>query len=169
MARILLGLGGNLGDRSANLRAAIGGLTRFLNVTAVSPVYETAPMYVTDQPAFLNLALTAETEMAPARLLAALKFLEQRLGRVSGVRYGPRPIDIDILLFGDRVEASPELSVPHPRMPERGFVLVPAADVAGEWVHPVVGLSISSMLASLGTTHDVVAYDAATTAMAATG
>ncbi|MCB9958897.1 MAG: 2-amino-4-hydroxy-6-hydroxymethyldihydropteridine diphosphokinase [Rhodospirillaceae bacterium] len=169
MPRILLGLGGNLGDRASTMRAAIAGLTRFLNVSAVSPVYETAPMYLKDQPAFLNLALTAETDMAPASLLAAVKYLEQRLGRVPGVRYGPRPIDIDILLFGLTIETADDLTIPHPRMAERGFVLVPAADVAGDWVHPVLGRTIGDMLASLASTADVVPYRDQALAMAATG
>ena len=169
MARILLGLGGNVGDRAANMRAAIAGLRRFLNVTAVSPIYETAPMYRTDQPAFLNLALTAETEVGPAALLAAVKHLEQRLGRVPGTRYGPRPIDIDILLYAEHTLATAELEVPHPRMGERGFVLVPSADIAADWVHPVTRRTVARMLDALESTADVIPYADAHGALAAVG
>lgn len=150
MIPVLLGLGANLGDRAASLEAALAGLRRFLNITAVSPIYETEPMYVEDQAPFLNLAVTAETQMAPAPLLGALKQLERRLGRLPGPRFGPRRIDIDILLHGDTRIADPELEIPHPRMAERAFVLVPSAVIAGGWRHPVTGLTIAEMRDALG-------------------
>lgn len=159
MIPILLGLGANLGDRAAALRAAAAGLRRFLNVTAVSPVYETAPMYVTDQDPFLNSVLAAETDLAPEVLLVAVKELERRLGRTPSLRYGPRRIDIDILFYGDRVMDRPDLEIPHPRLAERAFVLVPAADIAPGWRHPESGLSVAEMLAALGSRDDVVLYE----------
>ena len=169
MPEVLLGLGANMGDRAANLRAAMAGLRRFLNVTGESPIYETEPMYRTDQAPFLNMVVAADTAMPPASLLAAVKHLERRLGRTGGERFGPRPIDIDILFHGSVVVETPSLVIPHPRMAERGFVLVPAADVAPHWVHPVTGHTVAQMLAALGTTGGVIPFEPVATAVAATG
>ena len=152
MNSVLLGLGANTGDRAANLDAAVAGLSRFLNVTARSPVYETAPMYVEDQAPFLNMALTAETPLAPDALLGAVKELERRLGRIPGPRFGPRCIDIDILIHGDTVLDEPHLQIPHPRMAERAFVLVPAAHIAADWRDPTSDSTVAEMLAALGET-----------------
>jgi len=148
MTTVYLALGSNLGDRLANLEAAIARLAPAVAVTARSRVYETAPMYVTDQPAFLNMAVRGETGLAPGSLLAHLKAVEAELGRRSGgVRFGPREVDLDILLYGDAVLATPALEVPHPRMVERAFVLRPLADVAAQLRHPVLGRSIAALLA----------------------
>lgn len=146
----LLGLGTNLGDRAANLRAAHAALARFLVIAAVSPLYETAPMYDFDQGAFLNQVVVVETDLDPPTLLGALQQVERRLGRTPGRRNGPRPIDLDILLYGDRLVSAPGLDIPHPRMAERGFVLVPAADIAPSWRHPASGRTIAEMLTALG-------------------
>jgi len=143
---VALGLGANVGDRLAMLRAAVSGLAPYINVTAVSPVYETAPAYVTDQPPFLNAAVTGVTPLAPLAFLWSIKQLEAELGRTPTFRYGPRAIDIDILFFGGQAMATPELTVPHPRMHEREFVLRPLADIAADWKHPTAGLRVREML-----------------------
>ena len=149
MERVLLALGANIGDRLANLRAAVDGLAEFLQVEAVSPVYETAPMYDTDQGAYLNMAVTGLTDLEPRPLLDALKTLERRIGRVRSRRYGPRSIDLDIVFYADRIVAEPGLDIPHPRLAERAFVLAPAADIAREWRHPESGRTIAELLRDL--------------------
>lgn len=169
MDSILLGLGANLGDRARTLDAAVAGLARFLHITAVSPVYETAPMYVEDQSPFLNMVLAAETALAPDRLLTALKQLERRLGRVPGARYGPRVIDLDILFHGDRVIAEAQLEIPHPRIAERAFVLVPAAAIAPDRRHPVLNRSIAELAAALPDRGDVLPWHSADAARVAVG
>ncbi len=155
MPTVLLGLGSNLGRRQDHLRRALTALAERLEITATSPVYETAPMYVTDQPLFLNMVVRGETEMAAAALLAWLKSLEARLGRTASVRFGPRAIDLDILFYGRDVVATPTLTIPHPRLAERAFVLRPLADIAPCWTHPVTGRRVDEMLADLGETPEV--------------
>ena len=143
---IHLALGTNLGERRSNLRRAIAALPPAVRVLAESPVYETPPWGITDQPAFLNMALRAETQLAPLELLVTLKRLEQEMGRVPAPRYGPRLIDIDILFYDDLVLDSPALTLPHPRLHERAFVLVPLADIAPNLIHPVLGKPIRLLL-----------------------
>lgn len=149
MEKIALALGSNQDDRLAALRAAVAGLAPYVDVTAVSPVYETKPVYIGDQPDFLNAAVTGETRLAPLTLLWNLKQLEIELGRMPTFHYGPRLIDIDILFYGDQVFSSPELHIPHPRMAEREFVLRPLADIVPDWQHPESGLTVAKMLAAL--------------------
>ena len=117
----------------------------------MSPVYETAAAYVTDQPAFLNAALRGQTKLAAEDLLKEIKNLESRIGRRPTFRYGPRVIDIDILFYDDLVMQTPDLILPHPRMAERGFVLRPLADIAPDWRHPQSGQDTLSMLAKIKT------------------
>src|SRR5262245_25603058 len=132
---VYLGLGANLGDRQASLAEALQSLRSHVQIERVSPVYETEPMHVADQPRFLNLAVKGVTSLEPADLLAVVKRIEARMGRRPGERYGPRPIDIDILFYGDRVVHTEALDVPHPRVAERGFVLVPLHDIAPDLRH----------------------------------
>jgi len=147
MAIILLALGSNLGDRAENLARARSLLAQSLTLLARSPIYETEPWGVTDQPDFLNQTLQAECDLAPEALLALVKAIEARMGRdFAAVRYGPRVIDIDILAYDDLLYDSPRLTIPHQRLPERAFVLTPLNDIAPDWVHPSSGLTVAQML-----------------------
>lgn len=124
-----IALGANLGDRSANLRFGLARLAPTVRVTKLSPLYESAPVGVTDQPAFHNAVCLARTSLEPLQLLDFLKEIEHAAGRRPGRRWGPRLLDLDILFFGDRVIEWGRLTVPHPRIRERGFVLRPLADL----------------------------------------
>jgi len=152
MEKIALALGSNEGDRLAALRAAVKALGRYVDVIATSSVYETAPLYIDDQPLFLNAALTGTTKLTPLALMWNIKQLETALGRTPTYRYGPRRIDIDIIFYDDQVIATPELTLPHPYMAEREFVLRPLADIAPDWKHPQTGLMVREMLAPLPNT-----------------
>jgi 2-amino-4-hydroxy-6-hydroxymethyldihydropteridine diphosphokinase len=145
---VYLSLGSNLGDRAKNLRDAIAAVREAgIHVTQISSIYETEPVDYLDQPWFLNIAVGAETELAPAATLQTLREIETRLGSKKLVAKGPRLIDMDILLYGDEVIDIQELQVPHPRMHLRRFVLEPLAEIAPTARHPISGLSISEMLA----------------------
>ncbi len=144
-----LGLGSNLGDRLAWLRAALEGLKPALQLERVSSVYETGPQLVTEQPAFYNLVCAGHPRLAPHELLRFLKDLEARLGRQPRSRYGPREIDVDILLYGEQVLATADLTIPHPRLAERAFVLVPLVEIAPELRHPVLRRSMRELAAAV--------------------
>ena len=146
---VYLALGTNLGDRLANLASAIKALPPTVRPLAASRVYETPPWGYLDQPAFLNQVIQAQTELAPLDLLAWLKRLETDLGRQPGLRYGPRVIDLDILLYDDLQLETPDLIVPHPRLGERAFVLVPLADLAPDLRPAGMNQTVSEMLAAL--------------------
>jgi 2-amino-4-hydroxy-6-hydroxymethyldihydropteridine diphosphokinase len=149
---IYLALGTNLGNRLVNLRTAVAALTPAVTVLAESPVYETPPWGVIDQPDFLNMVLNGKTHLAPPALLAHLKHLETQLGRAPSIRYGPRLIDVDILFYDDLVLNTSELTIPHPRLHERAFVLVPLADLAPDFVHPAFGKPVRELLTAVDTT-----------------
>jgi len=146
---IYIALGTNLGERMNNLRTAITTLSPDVTVLAESHVYETPPWGFEDQPAFLNMVAKAETGLEPEVLLGYLKQIEVKLGREKTVRWGPRLIDLDILFYDDLIIESPPLVIPHPRLHERAFVLVPLVDVAPEVVHPVFQMNVSNLLAKI--------------------
>ena len=146
---VVLGLGSNLGDRDAFLRAALAGLAPVYQIERVSSIYETAPQLVAEQPFYHNLVSAGRTRLAPLDLLHFLKALEQRLGRTPTYRYGPREIDLDMLLYGDQIISTPELTVPHPRMAERAFVLAPLAEIAPDLRHPVLQRSMRELAAAV--------------------
>jgi 2-amino-4-hydroxy-6-hydroxymethyldihydropteridine diphosphokinase len=142
---IYLALGSNLGDRRAHIAAATARLAPGVAVERVSSVYETKPAYLLDQPRFLTAALRGRTALEPSALLALLKRIERELGRVAGVRFGPRVIDLDILVYGDRSLATEALTIPHPRMAERPFVLVPLAEIAPDLTPPGWPASVGAL------------------------
>ena len=156
MSLAAIALGSNLaspfGDRAANLREAVTRVEALGRVRAVSSFYSTAPVGFTDQPDFLNAALLLETELEPLELMRALLAIERAMGRdrATAIAKGPRLIDLDLLLIDDVVVKSAELTLPHPAMSGRRFVLEPLAEIAHAMVDPLSGRSVSEMLARLG-------------------
>lgn len=147
---VYLGLGSNQGDRERNLARALDLLARRIRIEETSSLYDTDPVGYADQPPFLNAVCRARTALGPEDLLGLAKRIEGSLGRLPGPRHGPRPIDIDILLYGDRVINLPRLAIPHPGLPQRAFVLAPLAEIAAGLVHPVSGLTIEEMAGRVG-------------------
>ena len=142
-----LGLGTNLGDRAKNLAQAITGLDAGaeLTVRRTSGTYETSPWGLTGQPDFLNMVAEVSTTLTPQQLLERVKELERELGREPGPRFGPRLIDVDILLYGNLVVDEPDLRIPHASLHLRAFALAPLAELAPDWVHPVIGVTIARL------------------------
>lgn len=151
-----IGIGSNLGDREATIRAAVVslGARPGIRVVQCSALIETEPVGP-PQPNYLNGALEVETTLAPSSLLAELLLVERELGRVRdpAVRMGPRTLDLDLLLYGDLVIDEPGLAVPHPRMPERAFVLIPLAEIAPNAVNPRCGRTVASLVRELRPAH----------------
>jgi len=148
-ATVYLGLGSNLGDRQQMLAQALAHLSQKVAVEAVSSLYETKPQYFTDQPMFLNAVCRVSTSLRPHQLLTLLKGIENKLGRLPDSHNKPRPVDIDILFYDNLIIQSRTLTIPHPLMMERAFVLIPLAEIAPDLVHPVISLSISQLAKKL--------------------
>ncbi|MGE5263251.1 MAG: 2-amino-4-hydroxy-6-hydroxymethyldihydropteridine diphosphokinase [Acidobacteriota bacterium] len=155
MAVVFLALGANLGDREKNLHEAIARLAPFVDIASTSSIYETEPVGVREQPWFLNLVVRGTTTLSPVDLLRRVKKIEIEMGRSEGIRFGPRPIDIDILFYDRLIELSPALTIPHPRLHERAFVLIPLAEIAPDFVHPRFRLRIRDLLAGLESPDEV--------------
>lgn len=149
VTRVYIGLGSNIGDRCHNLERAARELVRLGRELKTSSLYETEPVGVEDQPWFLNAVASLETDLWPRQLVRKLKQIEDRLGRVPGRRFGPRVIDLDLLLYGDLEIDVPTLAVPHPRLHLRRFVLEPLAELDPELRHPSLGFGPKEMLERL--------------------
>jgi 2-amino-4-hydroxy-6-hydroxymethyldihydropteridine diphosphokinase len=149
--RVFIALGTNLGDRQANLQTARESLVPEIMIQNCSSVYETPPWGYEHQPSFLNQVLEVQTALEPLPLLAALKAIEAQMGRLKTFRFGPRLIDLDILFYGQRVLDSEHLTIPHPRLGERAFVLVPLNEIAPDFVHPTFNQTITALLQKVDT------------------
>lgn len=150
-----LGLGSNLGHREENIARALELLGRRVGIERISSIYETEPVGYREQPWFLNAVCRVSTMLEPFDLLRLVKEVEGELGRIPSFTNGPRIIDIDILLYGDEVLQANDLTIPHPRLAERPFVLVPLAEIAPELVHPVVKRTIEQLLQEVQSSHQV--------------
>ncbi len=155
---VYLGLGSNMGRRQDNLDRALNLLSQRLRMGQVSSIYDTEPVGNTEQPRFLNLACQVFTSLAPAEMLTLAKGIELKLGRVSGTSNASRPLDVDILFYGDKVIKSRELVIPHPRLAERAFVLVPLDEIAPDLVHPVSGKTVRELLQAVTETQGVLKW-----------
>ncbi len=159
MATAYLGLGSNIGNRKKNLTNAIGMLSQYVKVEELSSIYETEPEGFTQQPLFLNAVCRISTELSPEDLIDLVKKIESDIGRKPSFPNAPRPIDIDILLYNDKIIHSRSLTIPHPRLARRAFVLVPLAEIAPGIIHPENGASISQLFENLGSITGVNKWD----------
>jgi len=156
MARVFIGIGSNLGDRLQQISDAARalGAAEGIRIVQMAPIIETDAVGGPPQGPYLNTVVELETSVAPQQLLTVLQQIERRLGRVpSAQRWAPRPIDLDLLLYDDRVVNDPQLTIPHPRMHERRFVLEPLAQLAPQVMHPILHQTIAALLAQIAAPH----------------
>ncbi len=149
MVETYIAFGSNIGDTEANINRALEILKQEIKILKVSSFYETKPMYLENQEWFLNGAAKVETELTPKNLLDFLKNAEKKMGRKEVGRNGPRVIDLDILFYGDQIINESDLHIPHPKIGERAFVLVPLAEIEPDLIHPVYRKSVTTLLADL--------------------
>jgi len=142
---VYLGLGSNQGDREENLGKALTSLSQGVNLEQISSIYETEPVGYTEQPLFLNLVCRVTTDFPPGELLHLVKDIEMGMGRIPSFPDAPRLIDIDILFYGNEIIDFPDLTIPHPRLAERAFVLIPLSEIVLDMVHPKLGMSIAKL------------------------
>ncbi len=153
---VYIGIGSNIGDRRANCLRAIELLAEVGSVVRSSSLYYTEPIGYREQEDFINAAAAVDTDRSPTEVLSICRSIEDRLGRKRLVRWGPRTVDLDILLYGDRIINQAELVIPHPLMAARKFVLVPLAEIAAEAVHPVLKKNIGQLLGELKNSSTVI-------------
>ncbi|MFQ6039217.1 MAG: 2-amino-4-hydroxy-6-hydroxymethyldihydropteridine diphosphokinase [Candidatus Poribacteria bacterium] len=157
MSLVYISFGSNLGDRLKNIRSGLQFISRnrLITITKTSSLYETEPVGYENQGYFLNGVIEMETYITPHRLLSVLKRAERKIGRKRRRRWGPREIDFDILLYNQKCVDTPSLIIPHPRMHERGFVLVPLVEIAPKVIHPIFKKSVQQLLVKLADTKGV--------------
>ena len=146
MSRVFIAIGSNLGDRVSYCREALDEIAAFSRITKVSSLYETDPVGKEDQPEFINCAVEINTELSAEELLKELNLVEEKLGRVRHEKWGPRTIDLDIIFYSDKIINEENLEIPHPRAHLRRFVLEPLCEIAPEFIHPKLNLSVSELL-----------------------
>ena len=143
--KVYIGLGSNLGDRKKLLKEALHEIEEFASIENQSKVIETDPVGYTEQPKFLNMVAEIKTPLTPLQLIFRLQEIEHKMGRTREIKNGPRTIDLDILLFGDKVINQPNLKIPHPQMHKRKFVMIPLNEIAPNTNHPTLNQSIKEL------------------------
>lgn len=156
MNRVFIGMGSNLGDRISYCREALDEMAGFSRITKVSSLYETDPVGKEDQPEFINCVVEINTELSAEELLKQLNLVEAKLGRVRHEKWGPRNIDLDIIFYSDKIINEENLEIPHPRAHLRRFVLQPLCEIAPEYIHPKLNLSVLELLNRLEDDKNVI-------------